>query len=191
MVFPEKKYKYTKRWFLVSEIKKNFNKFFQKDKIYKILEIGSYEGLSSVYFADNLLNDKSSSMICVEPFLSIDNNDHVERLDTETEKTFLHNISKSKNNSRITFVKSKSRDFFIKNRETYNFIYIDGCHIPEVMVSDLKEAYKILDKDGIIWIDDYGAGAIRYTVIDEQLKQYGSKIRIIHKGYQIAFTKLE
>ncbi len=189
-MFPDKKYKYTQNWFLKSEIKKNFDKFFNKKNRYNILEIGSYEGLSSVYFADNLLNNDNATLTCVDPFLSIDDNDHVERLDLVTEKIFLHNISKSKNKEKITFHRCKSADFFKKNTQTYNFIYIDGSHIPEIMIHDIDNAYKILENNGIIWIDDYGAGEIRYKPIDKQLQKYDKNIEIIHKGYQIAFTKM-
>ena len=45
-----------------------------------ILEIRCYEGLSSVFFSDHLLNHTESTMICVDPFLSIEPNDHKDLL---------------------------------------------------------------------------------------------------------------
>jgi len=41
-----------------------------------MLEIGCFEGLSSVFFADNFLNNPDSRLTSVDPFLNIDNNDH-------------------------------------------------------------------------------------------------------------------
>jgi predicted O-methyltransferase YrrM len=70
------KYKYSQRWFLDSEILNNLVRFLDKSKENKMLEIGCFEGLSSVFFADNFLDNPNSRLTCVDPFLTIDNNDH-------------------------------------------------------------------------------------------------------------------
>jgi len=64
-------YKYTKEWFLYSEIKTKLHLFIDKQKENKILEIGCFEGLSSVFFADNFLDNINSSLTCIDPFLTI------------------------------------------------------------------------------------------------------------------------
>lgn len=58
-------YKYSQTWFLESEIKKKILNFLDKTKKHNILEIGCFEGLSSVFFADNLLDDINSTLTCV------------------------------------------------------------------------------------------------------------------------------
>jgi predicted O-methyltransferase YrrM len=70
------KYKYSQIWFLGSEIKNSLGNFLDKSKENKILEIGSFEGLSSVFFADNFLDNINSNLTCVDPFLNINYNDH-------------------------------------------------------------------------------------------------------------------
>ncbi len=70
------KYKYSQIWFLYSEIKNNLFTFLDKSKENKILEIGCFEGLSSVFFADNFIDNQNSILTCVDPFLTIHNNDH-------------------------------------------------------------------------------------------------------------------
>jgi predicted O-methyltransferase YrrM len=69
-------YRYSQTWFFGSEIQKSLDKFLDKSKENNILEIGCFEGLSSVFFADNFIDNPHSSLICVDPFLTIDNNDH-------------------------------------------------------------------------------------------------------------------
>jgi len=43
-------YKYSQSWFIGSEINNRLVDFFDKSKENKILEIGCFEGLSSVFF---------------------------------------------------------------------------------------------------------------------------------------------
>lgn len=71
-----------------------------------------FEGLSSVFFADNFLDNTNSSLTCVDPFLTIDNNDHEQFLQNNEEKSFDFNTSICKNANKITIHKITSDDFF-------------------------------------------------------------------------------
>ena len=117
-------YKYSQMWFLSSEIKHSLSNFLDKSKLNKILEIGCFEGLSSVFFADNFLNNPNSCLTCVDPFLTISNNDHSQFLCNNEEMNFDFNISVCQNTDKITIHKVTSDQFFEKNDKTYNFIYI-------------------------------------------------------------------
>jgi predicted O-methyltransferase YrrM len=157
-----------------------------------ILEIGCFEGLSSVFFADNLLHHPDSSLTCVDPFLTIDNNDHNKFLMNNEEHTFDHNIRNCKNVDKIQVHKITSDDFFMTNTQTYNFIYIDGCHECDFITRDMENAFKVLDKNGIMWMDDYlGAdGIIIRDTMDCFLDKYKDQYNILYKGYQLAIRKL-
>lgn len=187
-----KNYKYTQTWFLESEIKKNILDYLNNTTQNNILEIGCYEGLSSVFFADNLLNNIKSSMICVDPFLLIDNNDHSRLLQNNEEKNFDFNISNCDNTDKITIRKITSDKFFETNSNFFNFIYIDGCHNPDFIIRDMKNSFKYLNKDGIMWMDDYlgGDGITIKKTMDSFLEEYKGKYEIINKGYQLAIKKL-
>lgn len=78
----------------------------------KILEIGCFEGLSSVFFADYFLNHPNSQLTCVDPFLSIPNNDHKELLQNNEKMRFNFNISICENSEKINVYKLTSDDFF-------------------------------------------------------------------------------
>jgi len=82
-------YKYSQRWFINSEIQKNLIIFLDKSKQNNILEIGCFEGLSSVFFADNFLDNPKSSLKCIDPFLTINNNDHSQFLANNEEKILI------------------------------------------------------------------------------------------------------
>jgi predicted O-methyltransferase YrrM len=191
-------YKFTKNWFNDSGIKKEIQKFIISENINKILEIGSFEGQSSVFFSDNLLNNKNSFLVCVDPFFDSGTVNGITTLyvNKDVKNRFLNNISKSKNFNKITHECTTSDNFFLENKIRFNFIYIDGCHNPEYVKRDVNNSFKILEKNGILWMDDYLYGHRKEhngrpkDVIDQFLKDNNGKYEIIHKGYQIAIRKL-
>jgi predicted O-methyltransferase YrrM len=184
-------YKYSQNWFLGSEIKNRLLQFLDKSKQNKLLEIGCFEGLSSVFFADNFLDNSNSSLTCVDPFLNVDNNDHKQFLQNNEEMNFDYNISICKNSDKIIIHKITSDIFFEKNNETYNFIYIDGCHEPDFIKRDMENSFNILEKNGIMWMDDYGGGdGIRIkNNMNTFLQKYNGQYELIHQGYQLAIKK--
>lgn len=184
-------YKYSQNWFLGSEIQNNLFKFLDSSKENKILEIGSFEGLSTVFFADNFLNNFNSTLTCVDPFLTIDKNDHSQFLQNNEEMNFDFNISNCKNSNKIIIHKITSDIFFQNNNKTYNFIYIDGCHEPDFIKRDMENSFNILEKNGIMWMDDYNGGdgiQIKNTM-DKFLEKYNAQYELIHSGYQLAIKK--
>lgn len=185
-------YKYTKSWFINSEINKKLLHIIDCNKENKILEIGCYEGLSSVFFADNLLNHDKSLLVCIDPFLQIDNNDHGHLLQNHEEENFDYNISVCSNADKIQINKITSDDFFKFNNQTFNIIYIDGCHLPDFITRDMENSFNVLEKDGIMWMDDYGGGeddSIKNTM-NQFLMKYDGMYKLIHSGYQLAIQKL-
>lgn len=185
-------YKYSQIWFLNSEIKNKLQDFLDKSKENKILEIGCFEGLSSVFFADNFIDNPYSFLTCVDPFLTIDNNDHSAFLQNQEEINFDYNTSICKNSNKIKIYKITSDNFFENNKQTFNFIYIDGCHESDFIKRDMENSFNFLEKDGIMWMDDYEGGnfGIIKNTMDNFLEKYEGKYKLIHKGYQLAIQKL-
>jgi predicted O-methyltransferase YrrM len=185
------KYKYSQNWFLNSEIKNVLENFLNKSKENRILEIGSFEGMSSVFFADNFLDHKDSSLTCIDPFLTIDNNDHSKFLEKNEEINFDFNISICKNSNKIKIYKITSDIFFQNNDKTFNFIYIDGSHEVDCIEKDMKNSFDILEKNGIMWMDDYngGDGIQIKNIMNKFLEKYKNQYELIHQGYQLAIKK--
>jgi len=187
------RYRYTRSnaWFLGSEIKRDILKYVNTSGKNNILEIGCYEGLSSVFFADNLLSHPDSSMICVDPFMTLETNDHRDFLKNNEEENFDYNIKRCSNSEKITVHKITSDKFFETNRSTFNFIYIDGCHEPDFITRDMKNSFDVLEPGGIMWMDDYcgGDGVRIKSAMNNFLKEYEGKYSLIHSGYQLAIKK--
>lgn len=184
-------YKYTQKWFLHSELYSKLFNFLDKSKKNKILEIGCFEGLSSVFFADNFIDNQYSSLTCVDPFLTTDYNDHASLLQNNEELNFDFNISNCKNSEKITVHKITSDKFFENNNQTYNFIYIDGSHDIEFIKRDMENSFNVLEKDGIMWMDDYegGDGIQIKNTMNNFLIKYNEQYDFIHAGYQLAIRK--
>ena len=163
------KYDISNTWFLNSELKKYISKYLRKTDTLKILEIGSYEGASTVFFSDKYLNNIASRLVCVDP--------HYESSE---------NIKKSKNYNKIEYLQIESNQFFEKNKEKFNFIYIDGYHNNEQVKKDLINSMISLQTKGVIWMDDY---LWSKETIDSIIYNNLNNFEVIHKGYQIAIRK--
>ena len=142
---------FTQKWFLNNiEI---FCYYLPEDltKSFSYLEIGSYEGLSTLNI---LLNYPNSKVTTID--LWDQSNINSESLDVnfnEIEKRFDENLRDYKFNK----IKKDSvialRELLNKN-VYFDLIYIDGSHNGEDILSDAIESYKLLNVGGTIIFDD-------------------------------------
>ena len=66
-----KNYIYTENWFSSEELTKiliNISNINPSEEIH-VLEIGSFEGRSTIWFLETLLQNKKSTITCVDPWL--------------------------------------------------------------------------------------------------------------------------
>lgn len=147
------KYKFTQTWYINSEIRKVLLKHVDKNRKYNILEIGSFEGLSACGFSDNILDHPDSTLDCVDPYILSGTNDKIttQCVTSKTEQMFKNNIGLSKNSNKITHHKMMSDEFFLNNKKSFNFIYIDGCHEQEFVKNDVENSFDCLEENGIMW----------------------------------------
>lgn len=134
-----------------------WKKFFHKEKLIKkninYLEIGSYEGRSSVFVLESLPN---SYGIFVDPFIEYDetkrwNLEH--NSFSKIHENFLLNISNFE--GRYKFYRCLSDEYFIQSKDLFDLIFIDGSHYGPDVYKDAMNGFKILKKDGYIIFDDF------------------------------------
>ena len=189
------KYKYTQTWFVGSEIRKRLLSYISKDSKINMLEIGCFEGLSGCAFSDCILNHVESTIDCVDPYILTNTDPKItsQNITNMTEKLFKSNIAKSKNSEKVTFHKMTSDKFFETNKKLFNLIYIDGCHDPEFIKNDMENSFACLEKNGIMWMDDYEGGKVPKLCkipMNKFLEKYKGQYKILHKNYQLAIKKL-
>ena len=143
---------FSQKWFLNNfEI---FTFFLPKDKSLKFdyLEVGCYEGLSSFYV---LSEYKSVNAFFLDIWDMPNPNSKTLSPNFDLiEKAFDQNLSgfdfkKMKNDSVISMRK------LLKENVHFDFIYIDGSHNGEDILSDAIEAFKILKVNGLMFFDDF------------------------------------
>ena len=122
MSFGPSRYNYTpgRGWFFDSELKCKIATFIDGTKSIDILEIGSFEGLSSCYLIDELLHHPDSTIECVDPF---DVGGAAAPLTKTTKQIFLDNIQKSNYPNKCKFYEMYSSEFFKNNTKCFDFIY--------------------------------------------------------------------
>ena len=121
-----------------------------RNKTFNYLEIGSFEGLSSLFI---LSYWKNANVTCVDTWET--SNDDSQFLDFNfqtVEKKFDINLKdfsfrKIKSTSEIAFKKLKQADSF-------DYIYIDGSHNGIDIYNDALASFNILKVGGIIIFDD-------------------------------------
>jgi hypothetical protein len=189
-VVQEQGYKYSQNWFLMSEIKMNLSEYLGKspETVNHILDIGSFEGVGSAFFADHFLDNENSTLTCVDPFLTIDN-DYSEYLQNGQELNFDFNILNCKNSNKIIVKKITSDLFFENNTKTYNFIYIDGSRQIECIKRDMVKSLQYLENNGIMWMNNYNYNKEIYDAMNAFLETYEGQYDIIHNQYQLAIKK--
>jgi predicted O-methyltransferase YrrM len=146
-----------------------------------LLEIGSSEGRSAIWFLDNVLTHPTSSITCVDVFTS-----------RKAEVRFDHNIKISGLSNKVTKIKGKSQEVLkLLKESSYDIIYIDGSHRAVDVHTDALLSWALLKPGGIIIFDDYywkpekPPEARPQMAIDTFLNDFQSQIEILYKGYQV------
>lgn len=126
------------------------NKLHEKQSI-KALEIGSFEGASSVFLVSEF---KNVHLTCVDTWQGSEENIGREGLEL-IEQKFDENLSQY--TSQIEKFKGTSFSFFesISSKPQYDFIYIDGSHHVDDVMVDAVRGFKLLKVGGIMIFDDY------------------------------------
>ena len=140
---------YNEKWFCnnLNYLSTNFK---NSKNIKNILEIGSYEGRSAIFF---LKNFSDSNITCVDTWagsdeLSIANFELIE-------KNFDLNTSFYQSNNILMKYKMTSNKFFRENYKYFDLIYVDGDHSSDQVKIDLINSWNVLKNGGFLVLDDY------------------------------------
>ncbi len=182
-------------WFLGNKTQDDFNRLLQEFKgkpNLKFLEIGSFCGNSAAWTIENILTDKTSKLTCVDPW---NGNVAHEAFDfSDVEAAFDQQLEPFKD--QLIKQKAYSDEWLMKNRsKQYDFIYIDGDHMPQAFMVDALLSWELLKPGGIMAIDDYAwthPRGSRYNpgpAIDMFVSMYSEHLEVIEKGWQVWVRK--
>lgn len=197
------KYKFSVNW-----VEKNIDKWkdilipYFQDIATNILEVGVFEGASTIWFINNLLT-QGGTITCIDNFQGGIEHIGIKTFNTilsNLEERFLYNILKTKKLSHVTLIKDNSFNGLLMlnaNKRTFNLIYIDGSHLASDVLSDAILAWNILNIGGILIFDDYKWEKYQEdynnprVAINSFLHCFLPEIDILHKSYQVIIKKKE
>jgi predicted O-methyltransferase YrrM len=195
-------YKFTKDWF--SEAEKIWPLFIPLLPARKsFLEIGSFEGRSMVWTAENMV-EHGGFIDCIDTWEG--GEEHVAAGEdmSSVEELFDHNrmLVEIKNRVEVNKYKGTSvqhlAHWLIENPEdhpTFDFIYIDGSHKAKDVLTDACMAWHLLKPEGVLVFDDYLWGDPRDALhrpkiaIDAFTNIFGEELSIVYAEHQLAVRK--
>jgi hypothetical protein len=182
---------------VIEYFNKNYDKENDNEPI-KVLEIGTYTGLSLINIVKLIPNSVGYG---VDLWSSYNENDLLSNMDNlQIESSFHKNIKTEGMKGRVFGIKGDSSkvlmDMVVKNN-MHDFIYVDGSHLMLDCYLDLILSWKILNKGGILAIDDYiyntddtNKLVSPFEGVNHFLKKYESEYNLLNKGYRVFLEKL-
>lgn len=196
-------YEFSTDWFSYNV--KNWDKyktFFKENS--QCLEIGAFEGRSTLYIAQNFCNSKNSKTYVIDTWeWPIAGYTPKEQKDFFT--VFEHNLKDYIRNKRVVPIKGESRKILpsltyeiLQNKlQKFDFVYIDGSHLAKDCMFDMILSWEMLKVNSIMIIDDYEWKRFKEPeltpkpAIDGFLASYKGNYEILHKGYQVHLKKIK
>jgi predicted O-methyltransferase YrrM len=146
-------YKFSTDWFTgnIPYWMNIFNKYHMTAKNLSCLEIGSWEGRSSLFILEALPN---SELVCVDTWSGADEHKGSEVLN-QIEVNFDHNLSIYM--PRLKKYKGTSYSFFdqLDSHIKFDLIYVDGSHYVDDVLVDAVKSFAHLNVGGIMIFDDF------------------------------------
>ena len=165
-----------------------------KGKPCMFLEIGSFEGMSTIWMLENILTEERSQIFCIDAWAEWTGDAFVR---------FVSNINKTGFRNKVHIVKGdSSEELRVFPNHYFDFIYVDGNHDEKAVMKDAIGSFRVLKKGGIIAFDDYLLG-IRYPnshgskamngsakkAIDYFIETFKDELDVIHNDYQLWIRK--
>lgn len=194
---------FTNDWFEKAALSwDNYKKEFNGLPNKRCLEIGSYEGQSTIYIAENYCNGENSQVDAVDTWEG-----SVEHTDIEKDGLFTrfkHNLKNHIDSGRVNVHRKMSSDALLQfvlevrsgKRPKYDFIYIDASHIAKDVLMDAVLAWEILKIDGLMFFDDYKWDGYNEPWLNPEiaingfLNCYETLYEVLEKSYQVHIRKI-
>ncbi|WP_223738232.1 class I SAM-dependent methyltransferase [Corallococcus sp. AS-1-12] len=155
----------------------------------RALEIGSFEGRSSLWLLENVLTHPTSRLTCVDLFQG------------DAAKRFDENLAASGAADRVEKRAGLSGVVLrqLPPEPVYDYIYVDGSHEAYDTLEDAVLCFRLLKPGGIMTFDDYGmatAQLANYDSIDRPdigidafVSAAARHLKVVRKGFQLTVRK--
>jgi predicted O-methyltransferase YrrM len=149
----------------------------------RILEIGSFEGRSTIWMLENLATHPRAHITCIDP---------------SVRDTFLSNIGKTGRAGQVRLIRGRSGDVVGRLAAgEFDFIYVDGSHAKADVLEDAVLSFRVARPGAVIAFDDYLEDGPQWNprdfakpAIDAFLDIYTDRLKILERCHQIWVRKL-
>lgn len=153
----------------------------------RMLEIGSFEGRSALWFLDEVLTGEDSEIWCIDPW---------EGECAAAGAIFTENTAPAAAAGRLIKIRGRARDFLpamADEGDRFDAIYIDGDHRAIAVLGDALGAWEVLKPGGVLIFDDYGLKLCNTASgVDAFLRIAGAeRLEVLERGWQVIVRKLE
>jgi tetratricopeptide (TPR) repeat protein/predicted O-methyltransferase YrrM len=146
------------------------------------LEVGSFEGMSACWLLDHILTHPLARLTCIDRYF---------------QEKFETNLAQTEATAKLIKLLGDSHAVLASLRpDSYDIIYIDGCHLADHVRQDAMLSWQLLKVGGLLIFDDYEwtdpnyPGQDTQIGIDTFLNSVQKQITVVHKGYQVIVKKL-
>lgn len=187
---------YTQDWFshnipVLTEI---LVKEFSERKT-RLLEIGVFEGRSTVWFLENVLTHRKSKLTWIDSFTPMEEHKDI---DMHLVRRMFHANTREFGYKLTGFIGSSKHELRSIYPSKFDIIYIDGSHDPESVLFDAVLSWPLLTIGGLMGFDDYEWPMYKdeptkhpKTAIDAFLNVMQGKYELIHKDYQVWIKRID
>ncbi|MGB8363165.1 MAG: class I SAM-dependent methyltransferase [Rhizomicrobium sp.] len=186
----EKSYEFTKDWF--SKDIQNFERHLAQFKGVPawFVEIGAFEGRSTVWFLDNILTHPQAQLHSIEP---------------SPQPLFFSNVRKAGVLDETTGMARGLTTYASTSLEVlrqlplnaFDFVYVDGNHSTAFVLQDAVLSFSLLKEGGILAFDDYLWNDPRWNKfgtpklgVDAFMAVFKNELEVILSDYQVWVRKV-
>ena len=152
----------------------------------RLLEIGSFEGRSAVWLADNVLSDPAATLTCIDPWT------YQSTFGLGGEELFDLNRGRCARSHQIIKIKGYSIEVLPTLQAGFDFAYIDGSHEARDCLSDWVYTLPLMKSGGLVCFDDYQwidptyqTRILPRVAIDCVLEFWADVIEVVDKDRQV------
>lgn len=149
----------------------------------RMLEIGSYEGKSAIWFLENILTGPGAGITCVDGFWP------------PYGEVFDRNIALSGHAGRVQKLAGRTDEVLPRIDATFDAIYIDAGHREQEVWEDAQHAWRLAKPGATVIFDDYlwqphlPLEERPQRAIDRFLSERGGELTLLYRGYQVIVRK--
>jgi len=170
------------------------SKVFGRDDPVRILEVGSWEGRSSLFLLTYFLKGE---LTCVDTWAGNDEYSYTTTPElSDLEARFDHNTVVGA--GRVTKHKGFSSHVLprlVEEQQKFDLIYVDGSHFADDVLTDGINAWRLLEPGGVMIFDDLlwnwypGARDNPAWAIDSLLRYHSGEYDVLSVAYQFMLRK--